>query len=473
MKVIYQIGRLDDPKKTTKKFFIESYKDQSVNFSKEAELSSFVLKDFLQSQNLSVQSVVIYPVSILLNKNLLNIILDEDLKSELEKVLSNPEEYLEKPFDLINRIELEKQRDDSLVIHSMGTYLGSVRLDATYDDIVLEILFDMIERYLNHDVDEFYIDISSGHNIYISAMMEASRYFAIFANLMNWLHQEKQPGIYFTFSDPIIGSSADAFEIHIQPQKHKAFFSSPIKKEEASDHNFSFLRRIYQEPNENSKGSDMVLQKQSIRQKRKALKEKIEMFVLLFSAIKNNAPLYLYCHSYHSQDEIKQELKNLIEHAKSQLVATFKSSPGLDRKAYLDAILSLGFYMGIVEVLESQNITMFCPYTGLDLEELGRTFAYIYSIFGIPMNYTMLGNEISNNLDKIQQFGEIPEWMRLRRIVDPSKPVENRADERNFFAHSGLEGNITEVRYDGEKVYVRYIDGLAMGDIDDWLKKRL
>ncbi|WPX08762.1 TM1812 family CRISPR-associated protein [Anaerocellum danielii] len=43
----------------------------------------------------------------------------------------------------------------------------------------------------------------------------------------------------------------------------------------------------------------------------------------------------------------------------------------------------------------------------------------------------------------------------MRKIADPGKSISDEPDKRNFFAHSGLEGNITEVRYDGEKVYVQ------------------
>ena len=473
MKIIYQIGRLDNPGSAKKEFFITRFKGEIVNFSRESELSAFVLRDFLNSQGNEAKTVVIYPISILLNEKIKDYVEDEDLKKELKNICENPSQYLKSPFDIINRLPLESLRDDALVIHSLGTYLNNVELDGSYDDIVLEILFDMIERYMKEDIDEIYLDISSGHNIYISAMIEASRHFAVLTKLMHWIHEEKRPSIYVVFSDPIMGSSAKTFEIHIQPQSYTAFFSSPISKKEACDHNFSFLRNIYQEPQDDKNGNNKVLQKKQIREKRKALKEKIEMFTILFSAIKNNVPLYLYYHPYHSIDEIKNELKNLINHAKDQLSKDFKSSPRLNKKAYLDAILSLCFYMGIVEVLEEYNITMFCQQTGFDLEKLGQTFAQIYTIFGIPMNWTMLGNEISNDTEKIQQHGEIDKWTRLRKIVDPVKSISDEPDERNFFAHSGLEGNVTEVRYDGEKVYVRYIQVLPQSTIDCWLKKRV
>lgn len=223
MKIIYQIGRLDNPGSAKKEFFITRFKGEIVNFSRESELSAFVLRDFLNSQGNEAKTVVIYPISILLNEKIKDYVEDEDLKKELKNICENPSQYLKSPFDIINRLPLESLRDDALVIHSLGTYLNNVELDGSYDDIVLEILFDMIERYMKEDIDEIYLDISSGHNIYISAMIEASRHFAVLTKLMHWIHEEKRPSIYVVFSDPIMGSSAKTFEIHIQPQSYTAF----------------------------------------------------------------------------------------------------------------------------------------------------------------------------------------------------------------------------------------------------------
>lgn len=474
MKLIYQVGRFDNPKSAFQNFVIKDFFGETVNFQKTSELSSFVLRDFLLERGGEAKVVVVYPVSIILNEKLKDFVEDDDLKKELAYILENPVPFLKNPFEIFEKIPLEGSKDHKLIVHSLGMYLGGrVELYGKYEDIVLEILFDMIERYLSEDIEEIYIDISSGHNIYISAMLEAVRNFAVFTKLMHWIHKEKQPKVFITFSDPIIGRSEKLHQIHIQMQNFAAFFSSPISKREAVDLNFSFLRNIYKEPNISQKGNGAVILKQEVRKKRKGLKEKIELFTILFSAIKNNVPLYLYYHPYHSLEEIKQELVNLIEHAKSDLIKDFEKSPQLDKKAYLDVILSLGFYMGIVEVLERYNVTMFCEEDGLDINELKRVFAEIYSIFELPMNIIMLGNEVSNDTEKIEKVGEIPQWTRLRKIVDPTKPILDEADERNFFAHSGLEGNVTEVKYDGQSIRIRYIHALCKPTIDCWLKERI
>lgn len=471
MKVIYQVGRLDNPAQATKEFYIKNFHGEKVDENDKAELSSIVLRDFLRKRDNEAKTVIIYPVSIVFNSKLPEYIQPEDLKKELADIFKDPSNYLKNPHEFIDRIELEKCRDEKLIVHSLGEYLG-ISLDASYDDIVLEILFDMIERYLKDDLEELYLDISSGHNIYISAILEAARHFAVFSHLVNWIDDTKSPKIYITFSDPIIGSSAKSFEIHIQQQRFTAFFSSPIKRKEAADHNFSFLRNIYPDPDNGAKGSEAAKIKQQVREKRKRLREKIEMFCLLFSAIKNNVPLYLYYQHYHSVDEIKEEIFKLIDHAKTQLCSNYQKSPSLNKRSYIDAILSLGFYIGIVNVLEKYNITMFCQDTGIDLELLKRNFFEIYSTFRVPTNYVMLSNEISNTQRVLEQIDDIDSWTGLYKIIDSEKPKSEPID-RNYFAHSGFERNITEIRTEGSKIFIRYANDTNFNVINCWLKDRI
>lgn len=473
MRIIYQVGRMDY-RAAQQQFVIRDFEGVNYNFDVKSELSSFALKEFLKSQRIDSKVVLIYPVSIVLNEGLVNANFDDDLKNELREIFKNPSNYLKNPSDIIQRIPLEKARDEKIIIHSLGTYLkeNPIELDSSYDDIVLEILLDMLKRYLKEEVDVFYIDISSGHNIYISAIIEASRHFAVFSRLVNWLYKEKIPRIYVVFSDPILGSAATSFDIHIQPQIYTAFFSSPITREDVALNNFSFLKNIYEEINNNGKGSSAVLQKQQIRQNRKSLREKLEMFVCIFSAIKNNTPLYIYYQPYHTISDIKEELIKLINHAESCLTQRYLNSPKLDKGAYLKAILSLGFYMGLVNALEEYGVTLFCQNTGLDIKVLKETFEKICDIFTLPMNKIMLGNEISNDSGKIEKFGSSFDWTRLLRILYPEKNLSN-CDERNYFAHSGFEGNITDVRFDGENIFVRYKDNCDFGKIASWLKSRV
>lgn len=239
MKVIYQVGRLDDPKKSTQEFCIKNFLGEKVNESGRAELSSFVLRDFFRKRGDEAKTVIVYPASIVFNKFLQNYIQPEELKNELLDIFTNPSSYFKNPYEFLDRIQLETSKDEKIIVHSLGEYLGW-NFDANYDDIVLEILLDMIERYLNGELEELYLDISSGHNIYISAILEAARHFAVFSNLMEWMDVHKLPKIFLVFSDPIIGSSANNFEIHIQQQNFTAFFLRQLNEKRLQSSTFHF-----------------------------------------------------------------------------------------------------------------------------------------------------------------------------------------------------------------------------------------
>jgi len=469
--LIYQVGRFDNPKDSVKNFFIKDFHGEKVDYSNWAELSSLFLKDFLLQKGFEAKTVLVYPVSIVFNNKFVNYITPDSMKSELLSIFETPSMYLKNPDDFISKINLENKRDDKLIVHSLGEYMG-ISLDASYDDIVLEVLFDITKRYLEEPFKRLYIDISSGHNIYISAMLEASRHFAVFSYLMHWVDEKNVPEIYISFSDPILGSSASSYEINIQKQNFTAFFASLINRKEASEHNFSFLRNIYSEPKDVPKGAEGTKIKQQIREKRKKLREKVEMFCYLFSAIKNNVPLYLYYQHYHSEGEVIEEILKLIENAKEKLLKDFKSSAYLDKGAYLKALLSLGFYLGIIRVLEMFNITMFCQDRGIELDTIKKNFIGIYDIFKIPTNYVMLGNEISNTEKFLNELDDIKNWTGLYKLISPSSS-QTDPDERNYFAHSGFERNVTEVRMNEGKIFVRYAHNTNMNIINCWLKSRI
>ncbi|MEM2249057.1 MAG: hypothetical protein QXJ46_06075, partial [Candidatus Bathyarchaeia archaeon] len=46
------------------------------------------------------------------------------------------------------------------------------------------------------------------------------------------------------------------------------------------------------------------------------------------------------------------------------------------------------------------------------------------------------------------------DWVKLRTIYGESKDFT----ERDFLAHSGLEMNVTEVKYDGQSIMLRYTE---------------
>lgn len=429
--LIYQVGRFDQGMKKEYNFEIEGkdvYK----------QLSSFVLKECLKEKGLDARVILIYPVSLPFNKKLKKEEL-EDFYEKVEVVIRNPEEYLKDPTKFFSEMPYYKDADDFFVIHSIGEYAG-VTFKGEFSDIVFEIAIDMIERYLKDEVERIYIDISTGFNIYVSAMLEAVRFFSTWASLRNWLPEEKRPEILLAFSDPILGNEATRYQIHLEKVEFKSFFSSPLSREDVKGE--KVYKAIY-------KGDDA---------KKERLKKLFENFAIIFAAINRNAPLAVYHFGFDDVHIIRKTFEVLMEDMKSLLYKSHVNSPGLKKEAYSKAILTLGFYEGIVKVLNKYGVKKYEREDGINIEEIKNTFSQIYILFGLDLNRVFLGNEVGNTKVKIKnEVDDGKEWQLLIKIHRLGEKI-GLPDKRNYFAHSGLEGLVTEFRKESGKIFVRYAE---------------
>ena len=182
MKLIYQIGRLERGAFNPIKFEVHGK-------VYEALLSSFALKQSFLENGEDAKVILIYPISLFLNKNAPQIEnISEDFKQTIEGVLNNKNElsnYLLNPCLYFEKHPHYKQANGFIVIHSIGQYEG-VKFSATLEELILEIFIDMVKRYQDEPFSELYLDISSGQNIYISALLEAGRLFLTFYKLQNF-----------------------------------------------------------------------------------------------------------------------------------------------------------------------------------------------------------------------------------------------------------------------------------------------
>jgi len=423
---IYQIGRLDSRMQPLE-FLIE---DKALKF----ELSSVALKNYFKN---NVKLILIYPVSLPFNKNLIDSKsnLEDSFKSKINKILENKRAYFENPHEFFNLHPHTSYADDFALIHSLGEYEGDV-FEGKFDDIVLEILVDLIERHLNDPMTELYVDISSGHNIYLSAMLEAVRHFSIFHKLSSW--DNDNISIRIAFSDPIIGSSKQKFEIHREYElKYKTFFSSPLTKNDLE--NFALSRKIAGEK----------------RELKRKIQNMLENFALCYSALKNNTPLFLYHYDFDRVEDIKNLVLEIIKKLKDELFTDWKSSPSLDKNEYLKILLSLSFYIGIIRVLSKHEIH---AKHEAEIDEIKEKFEQIYRHFGLDLNREILGHEISNLKRKDKNDGTTliekatENWQSLSEFIKG----EGDFQKRNFIAHAGFERTVTEIKIYDNKLHVRY-----------------
>jgi CRISPR-associated protein Csx1 len=459
-RIIYQIGRFESSIDMPVKFEIDDETYQ-------VELSSFALKEHFGEH---VKVILVYPVSILLHKGAIEGIKDkEGLKSFYEKIkglAGKPEEskmhikdYINNPWEYLKEHPHLEKADDFIVIPSIGEFSGE-KFSSPLGNIVLRILIDMIERYKNEPFDEMYLDISSGHNIYTYALVEAGRLFLTLMKLEDFL-KEKDIKVFIAITEPIPGkpSPDKRYKIFKDFQLDvKGFFYFPEKPQENSENAFSKYT---------NKLIETIKGKEDRELKRKIMNMLYKAY-LFYSALRNNLPLVVYylctLEEYrYTENDVKNLLEEIVNLLKRRLDGNLTESPDLNFDDLRKLFMILGLAVGIIRVLEKHGICKEIKegvYLRRNIEKLFAEYkSSIYRYFGLKTNIPYLHQEIRNNfLDKRRISLITNEWKLLKYILE-EKPNEKdtQVHPRNVLAHCGFERNITEVRKtdDGE-ILVRY-----------------
>ncbi|SFM73584.1 CRISPR-associated CARF protein Csx1 [Thermodesulforhabdus norvegica] len=427
--VIYQIGRLDKNIANDINFKIEE------NLYA-APLSSFALKKYFEDSNMRAEVILCYPVSLLFDSRVQGWDLEKEFKEKIGEIRERKADYFRDPLSWFRLHPHSAEAEDILVLHSIGEYEGENFFTA-FEVLVLEVFFHMLERYLAEPYSCLYLDISSGLNIYVSALVEAGRLFSTFYKLSNWKNPEL--GIYLVFSDPILGTPKKEYNMYRDYKiKTAVFFSAPEKIRGEND--FALAKSLAE----------------NRREVKRKLQDLFSRAYLFFSAIQNNIPLALYTFEPHSAEEIELGLKKILELGWEEIRSDYQKNPHISKDIFIKGIFLLALYKGIVATLEEFEIH---PKKEVSLSEIkekfcnsgGRSF---YDVFGLFLNPTYLKHEVSNNFEKeCYRVKFLPEWRPLHDFLEG----ESRdLHPRNFIAHCGFERNCVEVKKNDQDIFLRY-----------------
>ncbi len=445
-KIILQIGRLDKNIEQDIKF---KFHDKNYKHP----LSSLALSEHFSNERnneneYAIKVILLYPVSLPLNEqfkttiqssnNNYNILFQK--LSHIVQCEDKKKEYLNNPETLYS-IHPHVLSDNSfIVLHSLGNYL-EIDLKTTLHDVVLNIWAFLIKEYLCHQINEIYIDISSGLNFYITALMEALRYFLVWAKLYNIGNNNIVKG-YISYTDPILGRSEQTINIYTYEVIYKAFFTSP----------FGYQDLNVLAKNVIEKGLDFD------RKTKANVKQHLESFLTIFSCFENAAPLFLYMNDFQNTNDIEDTIKIITNAILSQYKNNWYSSPGFDFNNFSKVLNALAFFNGLKKIMENiyKNNQ---GYATLDCLE---KFCEVLRKLKLQPQANILHSELYNNFKhsdfdkKYTEQNTLNDWIYLCKLLQYEQTCIQNLNERNFFAHAGFERTVTMVKKENEDILIKY-----------------
>ncbi len=446
MNLIYQIGRFEKNAFESINFLID-------NQIFEASLSSLALREYFTKKEVNSKVILLYPVSLLFNKRTIERSSDllQTFKEKILKILNSfddREVFFSDPYLFYKLHPHSELADGFSVIHSLGEYEG-VKFQATFEELVFEIFLDMVERYIKEPFKAIYLDISSGLNIYVSALIEAGRLFLTFYKLQNFLVEDNSLAVFLYFSDPITQPIENRiFQLHISYKLEvKTFFSHPLPPDVNNTENAypNFIKSLAGEDKETKKWFTTLLA------------PILTKSCLFYSALKNNTPLIFYTFSYHKEEDLISAIMEVSKFLKGKIYKDFQKTPGLNIDLYRKLFLVLSLYLGIIRVLKKYDIY---PKMEVSISELDLKFRdqenTLYKHFELLSNRRYLAQELDNNFKKEEVKNKFENEYKLLKEFISGESLDKDIKPRNFFAHCGFERNCVEVKRVGDEVYVRY-----------------
>ncbi len=337
---------------------------------------------------------------------------------------------------------------DSFVIQSMGRY-EDVEFRSDYDLVVLRLMARMIHDYLRYHPQEVIVDISTGLNVNVSALLEAFRYFLIWVKLITY-GQKASTRFYRAFSELVIkADESKTYRIHVKETNAKAFFLSPINVPDLKDMPDGINTHL------------------------------LKRFLITFTALYRNAPLYIYHAGFDRPYAVFREIESLVGRILNETGA-YSTDDGrvvefpitFDRRKVTNVLLSLALYKRIAEILErhlGEDYRERYRKRGISRDELKRVFVdNIYQELYLEMNAFLLNNELENIEEAVSRNGKVRGL--YSRTFHPLSPAftgdisrdqcddDYRPNPRNFLAHAGFERCMVLAYGNSRNLHFRYRD---------------
>jgi CRISPR-associated protein Csx1 len=421
--LIVQIGRMDRNQEIPYSF---AYKGQTI----EKPLSSLAFKEFLPD----AEVILLYPVSLPFNRVFLS--LDEEKSKDpfwkmVRNILTSDEEktkYLFSPETLFEKHPHRALCEGVMCFPALGEYEG-VSFEASLEDVILYFFVFFVREYLRKPFNSLYVDVSSGLNIYVSALLEAAKYFHV------WLQffEEENRKIFLVYTDPVLGSGKKTYHLFLYPLESRAFFSSPLSYNNVKN---GLPKKVVE--TELGQG----------REQKNKLKRYLENFCLLFGSFLYATPLVIYSFSFDKREEVEDFSQWFVEEIIKKISQNLVKPFHFDYHEIKATLFALGMYRGLLKLLEEKNISQ----KEVTLVELRSSTEAMYEKFELFSQLSLVGSEVSSNFRSVS---ETKDWVPLRNFL---RYDIGEFEDRHFFAHAGFERNSVLVRKEGDNIWLKYAE---------------
>ncbi len=391
-------------------------------------LSALAIYEWLEDCGKDAEIILLAPDSLITK-------IEEDIDKAVE-LLRDREKFKKRILRLLDGIKAEV-----LMIPSVGIYSGNytVSFKGSVENTITYIFKELVKR----SVDEIYVDVSTGQNIYTTSMLEALRKYATYRKLRYILQGKSGISLKLAYVPPVFVEGQEV-NVELHDFDVKAFFSLPTS---------------------NPKGICMD------RDKRRELHEKYGRFLdelskdlrilkMAFNAIKYNIPLVFY-HSEILDLDIdtknkEDKLLNVLEEIEESREIITDGNTLTVTRVVLDSTNVVNTFFAIAmlsSVIDFWKEKIDKP----ELDSILKTFKELYKNLGLDVNSRFLERDIGEIKELTKDLdGEKLLLELYAKDSDDQKPRESRDRKRNFFAHSGLLREITMVRKEGDKILLRY-----------------
>ncbi|MGC9123144.1 MAG: TM1812 family CRISPR-associated protein [Thermoplasmata archaeon] len=386
---------------------------------------------------------------------------------------------------IINQLEMEKINIKINKIYSIGFYDNSgtqgnkitlsVEFRNNIDGIKLKLFRDIFKIINNYD--NIIIDLSTGLNYYIPIIIDVIRNIITYQKLSHYIDRNNFDKKYNVTVVPPVGDSKTT--IHFETIDAVAYFDLiDVKKFELS-------------PSDSTNTDIIIKTRKEFEDNIDKLNKIMNITKIGLNALKNNTPLVFYDQDILDIDEDKLNMTSnqiledyifkIIDYLTEYKIEInnnhiIVSRPKIDGLKIMKFIMGIGIYESIRKIRydiqkDFKNVWI-NEKNAATIEDIEARFTKIYQ----KLNYNVNIKFLERDLKEIKSLKIDGSYRLISELKYGNNTNENSGNDiknsdikRNFFAHSGFEYKITQVRKDNDKIFIMYIKNEKKNEIERWL----